>query len=70
MASTEAKSQKQSSNDAVQAQSIADTPWYFVCNHCNAKWFSYKREENCPRCQATSRSWERLLPPWLASCDS
>ena len=26
--------------------------WYFVCNRCDAKWFSRQRRAACPRCRA------------------
>jgi len=46
---------------------VSETPFYHVCERCNAKFFSRKRIEACPRCSSISRSSERLLPPWCVS---
>jgi hypothetical protein len=46
---------------------ISGTPFYHVCETCNAKFFSRKRFEACPRCSSVSRSRDRLLPPWSVS---
>ena len=39
--------------------------WYFVCNRCDAKWFSLQQRATCPRCRAIATSTERVIPPWL-----
>ena len=39
--------------------------WYFVCDRCDAKWFSLQQQAACPRCRATAASTERIIPPWL-----
>lgn len=38
---------------------------YHVCLLCNAKFFSPKSVDECPRCGALSSSRERHVPPWL-----
>ena len=30
--------------------------WYFVCNRCDAKWFSLQQRATCPRCRAIATS--------------
>ncbi len=44
--------------------------WYFVCECCDAKFFSIQQEANCPRCLQVCRSAERVIPPWLRGRDS
>jgi len=39
--------------------------WYFVCRHCDAKWFHMKKSTTCPRCRHRSWSREQLTVPWL-----
>lgn len=39
--------------------------WYFVCAICEAKWFAPTNTADCPRCGATSKSNERIMPPWI-----
>ena len=46
---------------------VPERPFYHVCERCNAKFFSRKCFETCPRCSSVSRSRERLLPPWCVS---
>lgn len=37
--------------------------WYFVCE-CGAKFFCSVEWVECPRCNQSLRSHERLEPPW------
>ncbi len=39
--------------------------YYFVCSTCNAKWFSARAQDLCPRCGQRAVACERLTPPWL-----
>ena len=38
--------------------------FYYVCVRCEAKFFSPRQVEPCPRCGMTLNSRERLTPPW------
>ena len=40
--------------------------FYHICKLCEAKFFSPREIEQCPRCGALSGSRERLVPPWQA----
>ena len=44
-------------------------PFYHVCKECNAKFFSPRRIEECPRCAKLSGSRERLYPPWVRQAE-
>ena len=35
--------------------------WYFVCNRCDAKWFSLQQRATCPRCRAIATSTECII---------
>ena len=39
--------------------------WYFVCHHCNAKWFAPLPRLPCPRCGQHAASHEEITPPWI-----
>jgi len=43
------------------------TTLYFVCETCNAKWFSNTELSQCPQCAALSASNENVVPPWTQS---
>jgi len=38
--------------------------YYYVCERCEAKYFSRRRVEPCPRCRRLLTSRETLTPPW------
>lgn len=44
----------------------ASLRWYFVCDRCNAKWFSPIPNSDCPRCGRPSKSTTQAIPPWLS----
>lgn len=41
--------------------------FYFVCGHCNTKWFDNRPESSCQRCGSRCCSHEQFVPPWLRS---
>lgn len=46
---------------------FGNTPWYHVCDRCDAKWFAGQQRMACPRCRRRSCAIDRLVPPWLRS---
>jgi hypothetical protein len=44
--------------------SYPQTPYYFVCTRCDAKWFGNRPLARCPRCRRRCRSEEQIVPPW------
>lgn len=44
--------------------------YYHVCLRCNAKFFSPRSPDECPRCGVLNTSRERHAPPWKKAAQS
>lgn len=49
-----------------RAKDYPQATWFYaVCIDCDAKWFSARAKDLCPRCGQRALACERLTPPWL-----